>query len=89
MSEQENLKGKAATAEKAPVGQVKFVPQEEKINVSRRYFALGMFTTVFLFKGNLISPSYQISRTGKYTLKFTVLLVKLLKFLLWTGSKKK
>ena len=81
MPEQEKLKKstEATTAIKKP---------EDKIDISRRYFALGMFTTVFLFKKNLISPSYQISRTGKYTFKFTLLLFKVFKFLFWTAKKK-
>lgn len=60
----------------------------EQINLSRRYFTLGLFASVVLFKKKIINPSYQISKTGKFTMKVTILFYKLMKFLVWSATKK-
>lgn len=60
----------------------------EKINMSRRYFTIGVFASVILFKKKLINPSYQISRTGKFTIKLSIIFYKMMKFILWSATKK-
>ena len=57
------------------------------IDMSRRYFALGLFASAFLFKKNLINPTYQISRTGRLTVKLSMMLYKVVKFILLSKKK--
>lgn len=61
----------------------------EKVNMSRRYFTIGVFASVILFKKKLINPSYQISRTGKFTIKLSVIFYRIMKFILWSVTKNK
>lgn len=61
----------------------------ERVNMSRRYFTIGVFASVILFKKKLINPSYQISRTGKFTIKLSIVFYKMMKFLLWSATKNK
>lgn len=61
----------------------------ERVNMSRRYFTIGIFSSAVLFKHKLINPSYQISRTGKFTIKLTMILYKLFKFILWSVTRNK
>lgn len=82
-----NKKEKVITSTKKEVD-IPIKNGEQKVNMSRRYFTIGLFASVFLFKKNLINPSYQISRTGKFTLKLSMFFYRILKFLLWSSKKK-
>lgn len=95
MSEQETITKKSSinvnkedNVIKAAKNTVAITRRDESVDLSRRYFTLGLFASVFLFKKKLINPSYQISRTGKFTFKLSMFLYRILKFLLWSSKKK-
>ena len=55
----------------------------EKINLARRYVAIGFFMSFFLFRKKIITPYLPIKGAGNIFVSLFKITFKIFKFIIW------